>query len=96
MRGGVDLEACTHAGHYAARDPACRACDHEIECSWLVRHDEHVDLRHRSVASLTEALELGHAYVDARVTLAGHDPARCRCAACEWLQDAERLLDALR
>jgi hypothetical protein len=96
MQGSINLDACTHAGHYARRDYRCQTCDHQPECHWLSGHDEHVDLAHKSVEQLTDALEICYAYVDARVTLNGHDQLRCRCAACEWLRDAERLLETLR
>jgi len=96
MRGSISLDTCTHAGHYARQDQRCQTCDHEPECHWLNGHDEHVDLGQKSLTRLTEALEVSYAYVDARVTLDGHDPHRCRCNACEWLRDTEPLLEALR
>jgi hypothetical protein len=95
-QGSIPLESCTHAGHYAPRQPDCVRCEHAPECEWLAGHDEHVDLRLKPVDALTEALELSFAYVDARVTRDGHDPLRCRCTACRWLAEAEQLLTALR
>jgi hypothetical protein len=96
MQGSIELDRCTHAGHYAHRDPACRTCEHGLECEWLSGHDEMVDLERKSLEALADALEVCFSFVDARVTLDGHDSARCRCEACSWLRDAERLLDALR
>jgi hypothetical protein len=96
MRGSIELDRCTHAGHYAVRDAVCQACDHGPECEWLTGHDEHVDLDGKSLAALTEALEISYGYVDARVTVEGHASALCRCSACEWLREAERLLERLR
>lgn len=96
MQGSIELDQCTHAGHYARRDLACRTCQHGLECEWLSGHDELVDLGHKPLEALADALEVCFSFVDARVTLDGHDSARCRCEACSWLRDAERLLDALR
>jgi hypothetical protein len=96
MEGSVALEACAHAGHYAPRAQDCQACEHGPECQWLLRHDGASDLGNRSVASLGDALELCYAYVDARVTIHGHDNGRCGCEACRWLRTAEGLLDVLR
>jgi len=96
MQGSIALEVCTHAGHYAPRQTDCRLCEHSPECEWLTGHDQHVDLKRKSVEALTEALEISFSYVDARVTLDGHDAIRCRCEACGWLRDTERLLETLR
>jgi hypothetical protein len=96
MQGSIALETCTHAGHYAPRQADCAGCEHAPECEWLTGSDEHVDLRAKPTAALTEALLLSFAYVDARVTHDGHDPSHCRCSACLWLSEAERLLATLR
>jgi len=96
MQGSIALEGCAHAGHYAPRQPDCNRCEHSPECEWLIGHDQHVDLRRKSVDALTEALEISFSYVDARVTLDGHNARHCRCEACGWLRETERLLEMLR
>ena len=96
MQGSIALESCTHAGHYAPRQPDCAQCEHAPECEWLAGNDQHVDLRVKPIEVLIEALELSFGYVDARVTRDGHDPLRCRCSACRWLAEAEQLLAVLR
>ena len=95
IRGGVELDSCSHSGQYNDLDPECTYCDFEPECAWLFRHDENVSLAEKPLADLVEALEFCYGYVDAHTARLGHEFETCNCDACRWLRDAGRLMESL-
>ena len=91
IRGNVPFETCEHSGNYAVHDSECRVCESRLECEWLYHNDELSGLGEKPLDALLEALQSALLYVDACVSRAGHDPGRCRCGACEWLNRAQAL-----
>jgi len=90
LRQAMDLTGCPHSGRYAQDDPACRHCNWEDPCAWLVRNGEIASLKRRRLEELEQALGSGIDYVAAEVTQWGHNSQRCRCDACRWLREARR------
>ena len=95
IRGSVEWDACPHAGHYAGGDARCTECDDRLVCEWLCRSDESSVLEHKTLEKVVEALLFAIVYVDVRVTRAGHEPLTCRCAACSWLRDGQKMFDEI-
>lgn len=92
-RGAVDLQQCPHAGNYLEGDSRCQACRTFLECEWLHHSDEFSALGERPLEDVVEALNVACMYVDAQVTLSGHDTTSCGCDACRWVQRAWEMLE---
>jgi hypothetical protein len=92
MAGTLALDTCPHAGHFVSSGPSCDVCEVRLEREWLHDHDACSTLAGRPLADALGALRSASLYVDACVTRAGHDRARCRCAARAWLREAHALL----
>jgi hypothetical protein len=61
----------------------------------LYDNDEFAALQQRPIEALVEALEFAMGYVDALTRQWQHDSRHCRCDACTWLRDAQRLFNAV-
>ncbi|MDJ0860782.1 MAG: hypothetical protein QNJ87_13030 [Gammaproteobacteria bacterium] len=96
MRGSVELQNCSHSGHFSQSDGECGDCYYGLECAWLFSNDENVSVEEKPLEALREALEHCHGYVDARTTEWGHDNTRCDCDACCWLRNADDLISRWR
>ncbi len=96
MRGSVELQNCSHSGHFSQSDGECGDCYYGLECAWLFSNDENVSVEEKPLEALREALEQCHGYVDARTTEWGHDNTRCDCDACCWLRNADDLISRWR
>ncbi len=96
VRDQIEYERCTHSGHYAEDDFDCQICEFGFECQWLYRNDEFVSLERRSADSLLESLEFAIIYIDSSIERWGHDRRACRCDACCWLRNSQRLRDELQ
>ena len=92
-RDNMELQHCPHAGNYLEGDPRCQACHSFLECEWLYHSDEFSALGERPLAEVVEALNVACMYVDAQVTLSGHQRDRCACDSCRWVQRASVLLE---
>lgn len=92
VRDQVELQACSHNGHYAPDTSQCRYCVYGLECKWLYENDEFVALEQKAMGNLVEALQFAEAYVDAITMPWGHNRRNCHCELCRWLRHSRRLL----
>ena len=92
-RGGIDLHDCDHCGHYDETGSDCSQCVQAPECEWLRGHDEFASLEEKSLEELESALQFALGLVAAQITHWGHAPRVCRCEACAWLRQAQRLFE---
>jgi hypothetical protein len=94
-RGNLPLEECRHDGNFAPHDPRCRECLARLECEWLFHNDEFSSLQHQPLEALVEALKVASGYVESRAVLSRHNPQTCKCSACAWTRNADRILRTL-
>ena len=91
VRDHIEIDQCAHAGHYAKDRKDCQQCDYGPECEWLYSNDEFIALERKPLPVLAQALEFALGYVDAQVSLWGHQHTSCHCDACVWLRRTQRL-----
>ncbi len=91
LRVDAELGDCRHAGYFNPDDEHCTLCEAGGECLWVYQNEEESVLQQRSLQELGRALEFAIAYVDSKVSRAGHNFKNCRCELCDWLRDANRL-----
>lgn len=95
VRDNLDLQECVHNGNYAADDDECRQCVQGFECEWLYGNDEFVALDRKPLKELAAALDFALEFVDMRISEWGHNRGSCRCEACAWRREAQRLADRI-
>lgn len=88
----IDIHQCKHQGYFTGHDQRCIECEHSLECEWLNRVAV-FSYRHPSIAELLDKLEAGISHVDSYLSRQGHDLPVCDCEACQWLRQAENLVE---
>jgi len=95
IRNDMHLEDCGHDGLMDSRDPACKECEDQDTCAWLLNMDEIQDLRQVSLDKLVSALGYALESVQSLLQDPEHDPF-CHCDTCVWHRQADDLYSEAR
>lgn len=90
----MELRHCPHAGFYNPTDEQCLFCHQDMECLWMNRNDELVDLEQKSVEELRQQLLAAEEFIRASLTPYHLSRRKCQCENCLWLRKAQDVLRA--
>lgn len=95
IRNEMHMEDCVHGGFIDKRDPACRECEDQDTCGWLLSMDEVTDFKQAPLDKLVTALGFALESVQSLLQEPEHDPF-CRCEVCAWHRQADDLYSEAR
>ncbi len=94
VRRSIDRQDCPHASLFEATSDRCCNCDINRECHWVTCLDEFADFSGKPTYLINASLRYGVRLVETFHSELQHAESHCRCEACSWVRDAQRLIAA--
>ena len=89
----MEEDDCPHDSLFQATSERCHQCDLNSECHWVSCMSDFADLEGKAIHTLNASLRYGIRLVETVHSELRHDETMCRCEACTWIRDAQRLTE---
>ena len=84
---------CPYDGLFEATSERCHNCDLNSECHWVAYLSNFSGLEDKAIHTLNASLRYGIRLVENVHSELRHDETLCKCEACAWIRDAQRLTE---
>lgn len=89
----MEEDDCPHDSLFEATSERCHQCDLNSECHWVSCMSDFADLEDKAIHTLNASLRYGIRLVETVHSELRHDETMCKCEACTWIRDAQRLTE---
>ncbi len=89
----MEEDDCPHDSLFEATSERCHQCDLNRECHWVSCMSDFSDLEEKAIHTLNASLRYGIRLVETVHSELRHDETMCKCEACTWIRDAQRLTE---
>ncbi len=89
----MEEDDCPHDSLFEATSQRCQQCDLNRECHWVSCMSDFSDLEEKAIHTLNASLRYGIRLVETIHSELRHDETVCKCEACTWIRDAQRLTE---
>ena len=89
----MEEDDCPHDSLFEATSERCHQCDLNRECHWVSCLNDFSGLEDKAIHTLNASLRYGIRLVETVHSELRHDETMCKCEACTWIRDAQRLTE---
>lgn len=89
----IGARDCPHDSLFHATNERCGQCDMNRECHWINCLNDFSDFADKPEYTINASLRYGIKLVESLHDELHHDETLCRCEACTWVRDAQRLTE---